>query len=225
MEQQRGERRPNDSAREHGGQFGGEAMELARLQGLEGQLTWSVLQASSVTSPGGSCWLRRMFFFSGGARALATRWSKRQAVVSWASRGAPPTKVIPHEESGRDLREGPPLSGPQFPPFLMGRETECLRVLLCLPAHEFKLKKPTISQVTDEQGEVLISQRAVLGHDLQGPNGTWATGTVGHDPVDLVGVGAVQLVALAHLPEVSTLVEGTAEPGLPGGGVFLINAL
>lgn len=179
MEQQRGERRPNDGARDHGGQFGGEVMELARLRGLEGQLTWSVPQASSVTSPGGSCWLRRMFF-SGGAGALATRWSKRQAVVSWASRGAPPTKVIPHEGSGRDLREGPPLSGPQFPPFLMGRETECLRVLLRLPAHEFSLRSPPFLRLQMSKGRSLLprepsSAATSRGRIVPGPRAPSAT--------------------------------------------------
>lgn len=101
----------------------------------------------------------------------------------------------------------------------MGR---CLQVLLCLPAHEFKLTKPPI---TDGQREVLIAQRAILSHYRQGQDGTWAMGTVGHDPVDLVGAGAVPMAALTHLTEVSTLVESTAESGLPGGGVLLVDAL
>lgn len=50
-------------------------------------------------------------------------------------------------------------------------------------------------------------------------------GTVGHNPVDFVGVGDIQLAALAHLTEVGALVEGTAEPGLPGWRVLLVNAL
>ena len=75
------------------------------------------------------------------------------------------------------------------------------------------------------QSEVLIAQRAVLGHHLQGQDDTWAMGTVGHNPVDFVGVGAVQLAALTHLTEVGTLVESTAKPSLPSGGVLLVSAL
>lgn len=40
-------------------------------------LTWSVLQADSITSLRGSCWLWRMPSSSEEARALETRWSKR----------------------------------------------------------------------------------------------------------------------------------------------------
>lgn len=50
-------------------------------------------------------------------------------------------------------------------------------------------------------------------------------GTVRHNLVDLVGVGDVQLAALTHLTEVGTLVESTAKPRLPGGGVLLVSAL
>lgn len=50
-------------------------------------------------------------------------------------------------------------------------------------------------------------------------------GTIRHDPVDLVRVGTVQLAAPPNLVEVSALVEGTAEPGLPSGRVLLVNAL
>lgn len=96
---------------------------------------------------------------------------------------------------------------------------------MCLSAHEFKLNKSTISHFTDVQSEVLTVQRAILGHYVQGQDGTWAMGTVGHNPVDFVGVGDVQLAALTHLTEVSTLVEGTAEPCLPGGGVLLVSAI
>lgn len=96
---------------------------------------------------------------------------------------------------------------------------------MCLSAHEFKLSKSTMSHFTDVQREVFIAQRAILGHDLQEQDSTWAKGTVGHNPVDLVGVGDIQLAAFTHLTEVSTLVEGTAEPRLPGGGVLLVSAL
>lgn len=75
------------------------------------------------------------------------------------------------------------------------------------------------------QNEVLIAQRAILGHYLQGQDGTWAMGTVRHNLVDLVGVGDVQLAALTHLTEVHTLVESTAKPCLPGRGVLLVSAL
>lgn len=88
----------------------------------------------------------------------------------------------------------------------------------------FKLNKP-ISHFTDGQCEVLIAQRAILSCYLQGQDGTWVVGTSRQEPVDLVGVGDVQLVERAHLTEVSAVVEGTAEPRLPGGGVLLVNAL
>lgn len=39
------------------------------------------------------------------------------------------------------------------------------------------------------------------------------------DPVDLVGLGDVQLVAFGNLLEVGAFVEGAPEPGLPHGGV------
>lgn len=50
-------------------------------------------------------------------------------------------------------------------------------------------------------------------------------GTIRQEPVDLVGVGDVQLAAFRYFTEVSTLVEGTAEPCLPGRGILLVNAL
>lgn len=113
--------------------------------------------------------------------------------------------------------------GLSFLLFKWGGKLGGLRVLLCLPAHE--LNKPTISHFIDVQSGVLIAQRAIISHCLQGQDGTWAMGTVGHNPVDLVGVGDVQLAALTQLTEVGTLVEGTAEPGLPGGGVLLVSTL
>lgn len=51
---------------------------------------------------------------------------------------------------------------------------------------------------------------------------TCTTGSVSHDLVHLVRLGDVQLAPLGHLLEVGALVEGTAQPRLPGGGVSLV---
>lgn len=45
------------------------------------------------------------------------------------------------------------------------------------------------------------------------------------DKVDFIGFGDVQLVAFRDLLEVCALVEGTAETGLPHGGVSFIPPL
>lgn len=51
---------------------------------------------------------------------------------------------------------------------------------------------------------------------------TCTTGSVSHDLVHLVRLGDVQLAPLGHLLEVGALVEGAAQPRLPGGGVSLV---
>lgn len=44
----------------------------------------------------------------------------------------------------------------------------------------------------------------------------------GHQAVDLVGLGDVQLGSVQHLLELGALVESTAQAGLPGGRVVLL---
>lgn len=51
---------------------------------------------------------------------------------------------------------------------------------------------------------------------------TCITGSVSHDLVHLVRLGDIQLAPLGHLLEVAALVEGAAQPRLPGGGVGLV---
>lgn len=54
---------------------------------------------------------------------------------------------------------------------------------------------------------------------------TCTTGSVSHDLIHLVRLGDVQLAPLGHLLEVGALVEGAAQPRLPGGGVGLVRPL
>lgn len=154
-------------------------------------------------------------------------WMEGEPVVPWAPRGTPSTEMVTDKSTPAHcmiLGKAHLSLGLSFLLIKWGDKLGGLSVL-CLPALEFKLNKSTISHFTDGQSEVFIAQRAILSHYLQGQDGTWAIGTVGHNPVDLVGVGDVQLAARMHLTEVGALVEGTAEPRLPGGGVILVNAL
>lgn len=61
-----------------------------------------------------------------------------------------------------------------------------------------------------------------LGQEEGRQGRTCITGSVSHDLVHLVRLGDVQLAPLGHLLEVSALVEGAAQPRLPGGGVGLV---